>query len=250
MNEKLLEDLGLSRGEAKVYLTLLDLGMATTGPIAKFSTISPSKVYKILDKLSARGLVSHVLIGKTKHFKPANPKTVLDLIQQKKSEMEEKERQFQTILPQLQKQLIQSQKKAQAEIYEGFSGLKTVFDEILNTSKKDDELLTIGIPRATGIVQRYFIHFFKKQAKIGFKIKAIFNENARVTANERKNGKTSFRFMPKNVITPAVINIYRDRTIVNIRSEGEQLFTFVITSKETADSFRDYFKLLWKTATI
>ncbi len=248
MNEKLLEDIGLSRGEARVYLTLLDLGMATTGPIAKFSKISPSKVYKILDKLSARGLTSYVLIGKIKHFKPANPKTVLDLIQQKKSEIEEKENQFQTILPQLQKQLTQSQKKAQAEIYEGFSGLKTVFDDILNTASKNDEVLTIGISKATGIVQRYFIHFFKKQSKIEFKIKAIFNENARETAKERKNRSTSFRFMPKNIITPAVINIYKDKTIINIRSEGEQLFTFVITSQETAESFRDYFKLLWKTA--
>ncbi|KKR69667.1 MAG: hypothetical protein UU10_C0008G0010, partial [Parcubacteria group bacterium GW2011_GWF1_40_6] len=83
------------------------------------------------------------------------------------------------------------------------------------------------------------IHFFKKQAKIGFKIKAIFNENAKLTAKERKNKVTSFRFMPKNIVTPAVINIYKDKTIINIRSEGEQMFTFVITSKETADSFRD-----------
>jgi len=248
MNEKLLEDIGLSRGEAKVYLVLLDLGMATTGPIAKHSRISPSKIYKILDKLSARGLVSHVLIGKTKHFKPSNPKTVLDLIHKKKNEITEKEQQFQSILPQLQKQLSQAQKKSQAELYEGFAGLKTVFDEILNTATKKDEVFTVGISKATGIVQRYFIHFFKKQAKIGFKIKAIFNENAKLTAKERKNKVTSFRFMPKNIVTPAVINIYKDKTIINIRSEGEQMFTFVITSKETADSFRDYFKLLWKTA--
>src|SRR3989338_10363963 len=190
MNEKLLEDIGLSRGEAKVYLVLLDLGMATTGPIAKHSRISPSKIYKILDKLSARGLVSHVLIGKTKHLKPSNPKTVLDLIHKKKNEITEKEQQFQSILPQLQKQLSQAQKKAQAEIYEGFSGLKTVFDEILNTSNREDELLTIGISKATGTVQRYFIHFFKKQEKIGFKVNAIFNENARETAEGRKNKYT------------------------------------------------------------
>ena len=73
MNEKILEEIGLSRGESKIYLALIDLGSSTTGPIAKKSKISHSKVYKILDKLSVKGLVSYVLIRKTKYFKASNP---------------------------------------------------------------------------------------------------------------------------------------------------------------------------------
>ncbi len=246
MDSKILEEIGLSRGEAKIYLALLELGTATTGPIAKYSGISASKVYKILDRLSSKGLVSYVIIGKTKHFKPADPKQIQRLIEQKQQELHKKEHEFSTILPELQRRLVTSQKKAQAEIYEGFKGLKTVFDEILDTLKRGDELYTIGIPPAKGTLQRYFVHFFRKQTKIGFKVKAIFNQNARKTAEERKNKHTEFCFMPKGIITPAIINIYANKTIINIRSEEEQSFTFVITSKETAESFKEYFKILWK----
>ncbi len=248
MNSNILEEIGLSRGEARVYLALLELGTATTGPIAKQSGISASKVYKILDRLSAKGLVSYVLIGKTKHFKAANPKQIQRLIEQKQQELHNKEHEFSTILPELQRRLAIAQKKAQAEIYEGFKGFRTVFDDMLDTLKRGDELYTTGIPPAKGAIQRYFIHFFRKQAKIGFKVKAIFNQSARKTAEERKNRYTDFRFMPEGIITPAVINIYSDKTIINIRSEEEQTFTFVITSKETADSFKEYFKLLWRQA--
>ncbi|MBN1644536.1 hypothetical protein JW851_00650 [Candidatus Woesearchaeota archaeon] len=248
MNTRILEEIGLSKGESKIYLALVEIGTSTTGPIAKHSGVSASKVYKILDKLSKKGLVSHVLIGKTKHFKSANPKNVLNLIKQKKQSLQEKEKEFTTLLPELQMKLKISQKKAQAEIYEEFKGLKTAFDEILDTLKKGEELYTIGIPPAKGIIQRYFIHFFKKQAKIGFKIKAIFNESARKTARERKNKYATFRFMPEGIVTPSIINIYKDKTIINVRSEAEQIFTFVITSKETAKSFKEYFKILWKQA--
>ena len=43
-----LNKLGLTNGEARVYLSLLKLGSAKVGEIVKDSTISYSKVYDVL----------------------------------------------------------------------------------------------------------------------------------------------------------------------------------------------------------
>ena len=51
MNEQLLEEIGLTKGEIKVYLTLLRLGETTTGKIIEKAQISSGKIYEILDKL-------------------------------------------------------------------------------------------------------------------------------------------------------------------------------------------------------
>ena len=51
MDETLLEKLGLTKGEIKVYLALNKLGESSIGPIGKESKVSKSKMYDILDKL-------------------------------------------------------------------------------------------------------------------------------------------------------------------------------------------------------
>ena len=45
---ELLEEIGLTKSEIKVYLALLELGSATSGPIVDKSGASSSKIYEIL----------------------------------------------------------------------------------------------------------------------------------------------------------------------------------------------------------
>ncbi|GAG26288.1 unnamed protein product, partial [marine sediment metagenome] len=47
MDTKILEEIGLTQGEIKTYLALLKLGSSSTGPIAKESQVSRSKLYSI-----------------------------------------------------------------------------------------------------------------------------------------------------------------------------------------------------------
>lgn len=84
MDTKLLEELGLSKGEIKVYLTLLKLGETTTGKIIEEAQISGGKIYLILDKLIKKGLASFSIKEKTKYFSAASPNRILDYLHEKK----------------------------------------------------------------------------------------------------------------------------------------------------------------------
>ncbi len=46
--------------------------------------------------------------------------------------------------------------------------------------------------------------------------------------------------------TPAAINIYKDYTIIAILNQ--EPITFLIKNKETAESFKEYFRVMWKNA--
>ena len=90
MNTRLLEDIGLSKGETKVYLALLKMGATKTGPLAARAEVSSSKVYKILDRLIKKGLVGHITRGKVKHFTAMPPKRVIEYMEQKETELKRK----------------------------------------------------------------------------------------------------------------------------------------------------------------
>jgi len=55
-----LIQLGLTSGEARIYLSLLKLGSSKVGSIVKDSRVSYSKVCDVLERLITKGLVSYV----------------------------------------------------------------------------------------------------------------------------------------------------------------------------------------------
>ena len=101
MNEQLLEEIGLTKGEIKVYLTLLKLGETTTGKIIEEAQISSGKIYEILEKLIKKGLASFIIREKTKYFSPASPNRIVDYIREKEKELNQKEQELLKELPSL-----------------------------------------------------------------------------------------------------------------------------------------------------
>jgi len=243
----LLIQAGLSNGESRVYLSLLELGESSIGRIISKSGVSSSKVYKILDKLSEKGLVSIVIKNKKKIFTPSNPEILIQNIVRKEKEIIKIKEKLQSKLDFLYEKIKQSKNKSSAEIYEGIDGLKGVFNQSLKELNKKDIMRVIGITKSTEGIRNYFFNYFKKQEKIGFKIKAIFDESSIEKAKERKNKFTEFKFLRDGVITPATIVTYHDKTIIDV-GKPNFILTILIKNKEISESFNTYFNLIWKLA--
>ena len=96
-----LMELGLTNGEAKVYLSLLKLGYSKVGSIVKDCRVSYSKVYDVLERLILKGLVSYVLIGNIKHFNAVEPYRLQDYIQKKEEKIKLQKDKVSKIIPDL-----------------------------------------------------------------------------------------------------------------------------------------------------
>ena len=70
-------NLGFSEYEAKIYLSLLQENPATAYEAGKISGVPTSKVYEVLKKLSLKGIVSDVAVGKQKRYIPIAPEEML-----------------------------------------------------------------------------------------------------------------------------------------------------------------------------
>ncbi|MDO8553713.1 MAG: helix-turn-helix domain-containing protein, partial [Candidatus Micrarchaeota archaeon] len=86
MNTDTLKKIGLSDSEIRVYISLLELGQTTTGPLVKKTGVPSSKIYHILGSLTDKGLVGHVIHGKVKKFRANRPTALRHLLDKREQE--------------------------------------------------------------------------------------------------------------------------------------------------------------------
>jgi len=82
---ELLNEIGLSEYEKKVYTTLLTLDKAKSREISKESKVSYGRIYDILEGLESKGLVSY-LPTSPKTFEAIDPKVALKILLKRRAE--------------------------------------------------------------------------------------------------------------------------------------------------------------------
>lgn len=247
MDLKLLEDIGLTKGETKVYLSLLHLGSTKTGPLAKDAKVSSSKVYKILDRLENKGLAGHVIKGKVKYFSAMNPKRILEYIEIKEKEFNERKTLIKDLLPKLEIEQKLSQNKSDATVYEGFNGVTNLFRSVIDELKPGDKYYVLGAKYAdiSGIRSFFYNHHMRRAKK---KIKLYMLANIETKGNlEKTTAKYSeIRYLPEYLMSNIQILFYNSTALIIVWASNP--IAFKIQNAETVDGFRKYFETFWKIA--
>jgi len=243
MAELEIEKLGLTKIEAKVYITLLRLGSTTTGPLVKKTELHRATVYDVLKRLAEKGLVTHIIKEKTKYFQASNPKQFLDLIEEQKKELEEKGEKIKDIIKKLE--LIQEQAKIKesASIFQGKRGIKTIFEDLLNY-KEYCAFASEG--KFKEILGAYFEQFQMKKKMRKIKAKILIDKSLK-ESDYTKSIYGEIRFLPKAYNYPTATFVYGDKVAIFVFTEYPA--AFLIESSEVAESYKSYFKLLWNKST-
>jgi len=248
--DNILTKIGLLESEKKVYLTLLDLGDSTRGDIVNKSRIAGSKVYEILEKLQNKGLVSIYIKNKVKHFKPTNPTQILNYLENKREDILEIEKEAKSIIPKLLAKYNSSKEDQEIELISGMKGLEIIFREQVDILNKGETCYVIGGTKGSGeeAVLAFFrkVHILREKKKI--KSKMLFNL-ARKKSTEKLYSKKEFPGTSTRYIehtSPVAINVYKNRTIIIIF--GKEITSIYIKSQDVANSFMEYFNILWKTS--
>lgn len=245
MDMQLLEDVGLTKGEVKVYLALLKLGETTTGNIIDKSGLSGGKIYVILDKLIKKGLVSYIIKNKTKFFSAANPNRVLYFVSEKEKLLEEKKKEIEKQLPSLLP-LEKSTKKYDSQLYMGYEGIKTVVFDVLEKLSPDDEILIMGINLSRD--NKYNVlwkHWHNERIKKGVSCKMLFSaKDSEFFKVFSKMKKTEVKILEG--IAPASVGIVSDQILLT--TYGEEPSSLLIKHPEIVLSFKTFFNTLWKIA--
>lgn len=247
MNTEIFQQIGLNKSEVKVYLTLLELGSSTTGPIMDHAKVSSSKIYGILSRLIGKGLVSSIIKSKTKYFQASSPDSIMYYINEEKIELMKKEEQIRKIIPQLKLKEKLMENKQQAQVYLGWKGIMNAFNFILENFKKNEDYTAFAqtpLEEESKEVRLFFSQYQKKREEKKLNVKLIADKSQKHVFSSEPYAKFknfSVKYMEN---CPPGIVVAKDNIFI---STFEPLpVGVIISSKEIAQSFRNYFYNEWE----
>ena len=246
MNLSTLKKAGFTDGEIRVYTALLELGETSTGAIIKNSKITGSKVYEILEKLKDKGLVSYVTKEKTKYFQAAPPKRILDYIETREKEISANKKEIKSLLPMLEAKQKSLQVSQSAQVFEGWEGLRTVFDMMLSETKKGASYYAMGLGNELKDEQtfNFLRNHHKRRIDQKIKVKLLLRPSDKATMSDFAKLKDfEARFYDDSL--PLGIYVFGDYVATITFSHKT---AFLIKSEYVANSYRDFFDEIWKKA--
>ncbi|MBI2129105.1 hypothetical protein HYU07_02605 [Candidatus Woesearchaeota archaeon] len=232
-----LESLGLTRNEAIVYITLLDLSKAHIGRIAERTRMHRRTIYDCLERLIDRGLVSFIMEGKSRFFIAASPQKLKEIVKEKEANIE-------NVLPKLFEIAQQSKAITDVTVHKGKEGLKNIMEDIIKSKPKIWYSLT-SAGKATEVLPFYLPQFHERRIKENIKLYIIFGKNKEAIkrAKELKKLKlTEARLIGTKYVIPISIWLYNNKVAFML---WESETGILIENKGTADTFKNYFKVLW-----
>lgn len=247
MRTEILEQIGLSKNEIKIYFALLELDQTSATPIVKKSGIPNSKVYPTLEKLIKKGLVSYVIKNNVKYFQASDPKNLIDLLNTKEKQIIQQKQEIEKLIPQIEMKRKLAKEKQEATVYEGLDGVKVAFNNIINTLKKGEEyqVFTLGEELIRKDTIRFFQNYHKKRRQKGIKIRLISDIKLKdVVQKYHAYPGMTIRFTSQKL--PRGIFIHKDSVMTVVL--GKEPSAFVIISKKNADRYKEFFEEIWKTA--
>jgi len=240
MDTGILEDIGLTSAEIKVYLALLELGPSTAGPILEKSGLHNSVVHMTLNRLIEKGLVSFVKEGKKHVYQAADPKHITEYINEKKER-------FEALLPQLLATGQAAKKKPEVTVFRGIKGIKELLFELLDAGGSEHH--TFGSSRKSLMLgDAWWVAYHRKRARRGIIAKLLFNESLQSWKAEAKYPKSEVRYT-KAGFEPLTETIIRNDAI-GLIIWADKPIGILIRQKEAAGSYDEFFQLMWKTAEI
>ncbi|MFT4250055.1 MAG: TrmB family transcriptional regulator [Candidatus Woesearchaeota archaeon] len=249
MDAQKLQEVGLTEGESKVYLALSELKESTTGDIIQKSGVSSSKVYDILERLSKKGLVSIQIKNNTKHFQAKAPQRILDFLHVQETELKQKKQQAKQLIQELQAIQSRPQQTQYAEILQGIQGIKTFLEYFLQELQANDTMYIIGANKESiDLMGEYFSEWHTRRVHKEVTCLATYLPEATSRARFRKQTPlTQTRILPKTMKAPAFFVIGRDISSTFIF--GGSPLCIVVKNQQVAQSYEEYFKLLWEQST-
>jgi sugar-specific transcriptional regulator TrmB len=217
---------------------LLDIGRAHIGGITEKTRMHRRTVYDCLERLKDRGLVTFIVEGKTRFFTAVNPNKLLSILQEKEANIKE-------ILPKLFELAGKLKQKIEVSVHAGKEGLKNIMEDIIRTSPQTWYSLT-SASKGLETLPFYIPHFHDRRIAKHIVLQIIVGKSRPAIKRGEQLKKlklTNVKSIDTKYVIPISIWIYNNKTAFML---WESRIGILIESEETANTFRNYFEVLWK----
>ncbi|MEK6935349.1 MAG: helix-turn-helix domain-containing protein [Nanoarchaeota archaeon] len=242
---EILQKLGLSGSEVKVYLALLEIGSSTAGELTKKCGLYRTNIYDALEKLREKGLVSSILKNNKKYYSASKLEKLNVLLDNKKEDLQILEKELNNTLKKLSEKEIKGEGEFDVKIFTGKNGVKNVMEEVLEDKKP---FFAFGAEaNFEKLFPIYFTNWVKQLFKNKIDVNAIYNEKVRVLREKKKISFANFRYI-HGFENPVTTQIFGDKVVIIHWQETPLIIQ--INNKKIAQSYMNVFNLMWKVAKV
>lgn len=248
--ESILSLLGIAGTPQRVLLELLQLGPTSAAFLAKKLSLPRPSVYDALNILKEKTLVVSQEENGKHVFSANRPDSIAQLLDSSVEKFKKAKEDFEQLIP----ELIKSPRITEPKIrmFSGKEGCQQTMRDLL--WYKNIETYTLWpMQKMLHIIGPEFLEWHnKRRIANNISINAIRKPSDKADIDTKKypylgSGETYLRkqrYLPGNVDLSMSYWIYENN--VAFISAGEELYGFIVQSKEFADMMKFNFDLLWK----
>jgi len=234
---QLLQKLGFSQNESKIYLAALESGQASAQDIAAKAGIKRTTGYSVLSYLVNRGIIAKTKVkGKTR-FLAEPPERLLTLIREIETGIKQ-------ALPELDAIYNKKETKPRITFYEGAHAVQKVYDDTL--AEKPAEILEYN-------TNAYFEggvdvdpDYIRKRVALNIRARRISGKGSKWDEKHKyldKKELSQTAIVAKDQFDPKIeVNIYNNKVAF---LNYEEDMSIIIESKPIADAMRQAYELSW-----
>lgn len=218
----------------------MQLEKATANAVAKKAGTKRPTTYDILARLKNGGFVAEIFDGKKRYFSANSPEQILAFLDDQKREVTND-------LPTLMGLYNAKIGMPKFTHFDGFVGIKELYENSLSVLKKGDEILTFSTNQTPAVLPEYIGDYVERRSQMGIRVRGIYNDSMiirqylRQNPAELENAKiVRYEDFPmKNEL-----NVYLNN--VAIITYKPKPFGVLIVSKEIAETERAIFEMAWR----
>ena len=240
----LLKKFGLNEKEIKVYLVLLEYGSLSVRKLSSLSGVNRGTTYDILKSLKSQGLVSYYHKDTKQLFVAEDPEKLIQALKEKEQSLIDVTKDIETILPSLRSLYNKSGGKPIVKFYEGQKAMKTILQDVLDTTAASKEKTYYIFSSSTirPYLHKSWATFTEERVKRGIYTHAI------ALGHIGSKAPLSIRkcLTPKEG-SPTYVLIYNGKVAMISVNDNKELMGLIVEDEALFKTQLQIFKFIWQT---
>lgn len=237
----ILEDIGLSENQAKVYLAALSLGPSTVQKISQAAEIKRTTVYSVIDSLKSTGLMITQVKGFKNLFVAERPEKL-------KSILEARKEKFKKYLPEFSALYNLKESGSFLKYYEGLEAVKSIYKDLLREVKPHEDYLVISNSEPWfNLDPLYFQSYIERRAKLNIKIRLLLQDSKIAQEHKRleRNYNEKIKILPKGTSLSISMAIIPNK--IMFHQTKPPILAIVVENQNIIQMHRELFEIIWNT---
>ncbi len=249
LNERVLQDVGLSENEASLYIIMLTSPKVTAQELAVKSPFPRTMLYYILKKLEEKNLISSKKEKWKTVYRVQDPERLYDLLATKETEFEKQKQAIKELIPSLKESYHLKNKRPSVKVFEGLETYEKILEDSLLSGVREIYAYEHFFPQKPALETRE--SYDRKRVLKRIHKKVLFFEDQTTLKELLKipyNDYTVFKSVKQNTVTSFQTDVllYNGKILYTTYCGEQEPVAILVEDMALYQMQKHIFESLWK----